>query len=470
MSEILVKRGFILTMNPKKPAIEDGALVVEGGKITDIGESERITKECTADIVIDAQGKVVMPGMVNGHDHFEQSFMKGFVRVYPENTPKWVKEFKIPMTREMNREDYYFSSMISCLEMIRSGITAGVNSICQQDMKKLRAFGLAEASRAVAESGVRALMAVSPADRFEPQDYLLSIDEAVDLVKWSISSWNGKADGRQKVWGGVGGVFSSTPKLWHAVKDVSDRYGEGFHTHIASATTGEVEEAYRNGNLGNTVTGAHCVWLTPRDVEIMAKTGVRAVHCPTYKLSYSIDSQVDGFGDGIAPVTRMVEAGVTTGLGTDGCMGDTRDMFREMRNLAFTQHYKMRDKNLFPPAKLLEMATIECAKTLSWESEIGSLELGKSADFVVINRNKPNMVPWTNPLASLVYLAGGSDVETVVVNGKILLEEGTIKTVDEERILSRAQDAATRLIERSGFEDLMKKGYEPWWPYTRFPS
>jgi 5-methylthioadenosine/S-adenosylhomocysteine deaminase len=470
VSDIIVRNGFIVTMGPKQPVIKDGALVIEDGRIADIGESVRIVKEYKADVVFDAEGKVVMPGLINGHDHFEQSFMKGFVRVYPENTPTWVKEFKIPMTRVMDRDDYYYSSMVSCLEMIRSGITAGANSICQQDTEKVKGFGLAESSRAVSESGVRAVMSVCPADRFEPPDYLLSIPEAADLVDWSIANWDGKAQGRERVWGGVGGVFSATPKLWHAVKEVSDGHGVGFHTHIASAVTGEVEEAYRSGNLGNTVTGAHCVWLTSDEIEMMSKTGVRAVHCPTYKLSYSIDSKVEGFGDGIAPITEMVEAGIPTGLGSDGCMGDTRDMFREMRNLAFTQHYKMRDKNLFPPAKLLEMATIECARTMSWDSEIGSLEAGKSADLIIINRDKPNMVPWTNPLASLVYLVGGSDVETVIVKGKVLLEGGEIRTVDEGRILKRAQAAASRLIERSGLGELTKRGFEPWWSSTRLPT
>jgi 5-methylthioadenosine/S-adenosylhomocysteine deaminase len=470
MSDIIVKNGFVVTMDPKRPILVEGAIAVEDGRIADIGESNQITKQHTANLVFDAQGKVVMPGMINGHDHFEQSFMKGFVRVYPETTPKWVKEFKIPITREMNQEDYYLSSMISCLEMIRSGITAGVNSICQHDMKKLKGFGLAQASKAVEESGVRAVMPVSPADRFEPPDYLLSVEEAVDLVEWSISNWDRKAQGRERVWGGVGGVFSSTPKLWHAVKEVSDRHGVGFHTHIASAATGEVEEAYNNGNLGNSVTGAHCVWLSPREVEMMAKAGVRVVHCPTYKLSYAVDSQVERFGDGIAPITQMAEAGIPIGLGSDGCMGDTRDMFREMRNLAFTQHYKMRDKNLFPPAKLLAMATIDCARTMSWESEIGSLEVGKAADIIIINKDKPNMVPWTNPLASLVYLVGGSDVETVIVDGKVLLNAGEVKTVDEGRVLKQAQSVAARLIERAGFEKLMKKGYDPWWPGIRLPN
>ncbi len=470
MSDIILKNGFIVTMDQQRPILEEGAIAVEDGKIIDIGETARIAKEHTADKIIDARGKVVMPGMINGHDHFEQSFMKGFVRVYPEATPRWIKDFKIPLTREMGPDDYYLSSMIACLEMIRSGITAGVNSICQQNMKKVREYGLAEASRAVDESGVRAIMAVSPADRFEPPDYLLTLSEGVDLVEWAISNWDGRAQGRVRIWGGVGGVFSATPKFWHSVKEVSDRHGVGFHTHIASAMTGEVEEAHANGNLGDTVTGAHCVWLGPREIEMMAKAGVRAVHCPTYKLGYSIDSKVEKFGDGIAPITQMADAGITVGLGTDGCMGDTRDMFREMRNLAFTQHYKIRDKSLFPPAKLLEMATVSCAKTMSWDSEIGSLEIGKSADFVVIDSNKPNMVPWTNPLASLVYLVGGSDVETVVAGGRILLEGGVVRTVDEMQILKRAQIAASKLIERSGLEGLLKLGCDPWWPHLRLPE
>ena len=462
MSSILIRNGCIFTMDERRRYLPHGAVLVEGSRIVDVGETDRIRKEHSADIVIDASNKIVMPGLINGHDHYEQTFMKGLLRTYTERTPQWVKEFKIPLTKEMRAEDYYYSNMIACLEMIRSGITCGVNSICQQDPKKVRAFGLDKSVQAVEESGVRTLIPVSAADRFEPSEFLLSPDEAVDLVDWAITRWNGKAEDRIRVCTSVAGVFSTTPNLWRAMKNLAEERGVILHTHVASATTGEVEEAYVNNNLGPMITGAHCVWLSERDIEIIAKTGMKAVHCPTYKLSYSIDSKVDKFGDAIAPIADMLRKGITVGLGTDGCMGDTHDMFREMRNLAFTQQYKMQDKTLFPPTKLLEMTTVDCARTLSWQDQIGSLEPGKRADIVIIDPNHPNMIPWTNPAACLVYLASGSDVETVIIDGKIVMENRMIQTVKEKEVFQRAQSAAEDLIKRAGLEHLMSRGLDPW--------
>jgi 5-methylthioadenosine/S-adenosylhomocysteine deaminase len=246
------------------------------------------------------------------------------------------------------------------------------------------------------------------------------------------------------------------------MKKLAEEHHLGLHVHVASVSTGEIEEAHANNNLGYAITGAHCVWLGDREVETMAKTGMKAVHCPTYKLSYSADSKVTKFGDGIAPISDMVAKGITTGLGTDGCMGDTHDMFREMRNLAFTQHYKMRDKTLFPPTKLLEMVTIDCAKTLSWHDQIGSIEPGKRADIIIVDSNQANTVPWTNPAACLVYLASGLDVETVIIEGKIIMKDRRIDTVDQAEVLDKAQSAAEALIERAGFEDLVSHGFDPW--------
>lgn len=458
MNDLIVTNGSVFTLDNAVPYLSPGAIVIDDGRIVAVGSADDIRKEYSGDVVIDAHGKVIMPGLINGHDHFEQTFMKGLVRLYPRTTLRWIKDFKIPLTREMGPDDYYYSSMIACLEMIRSGITCGLNSICQQDPKKVRAFGLDKAASAVLESGVRTLISVSAADRLEPPDFLLSPKEAVDLVDWSISRWNGMADGRIRVWTGLGHIRSSTPELWRYMRTLAEERDVGLHVHIGSISPGEVEEAHTQGNLSSRITGAHCVSLSGREIEIMAKTGMKAVHCPTYKLGYSIDGEVSKFGDGIAPITDMVANGVTTGLGTDGCMGDTHDMFREMRNLAFTQHYKMRDKTIFPPPKLLEMATLDCAATMSWQSEIGSIEPGKKADIIIVDNTQASSIPWTNPVACLVYLTSGSDVETVIVDGNVVMENRQIRTVDEAQMLQKAQSAAERLIDRAGFRDLVNRG------------
>lgn len=457
MTNLLVVNAEIFTLDSARPYIEEGAIAIEGNTIVAVGKSTEVKSQYKADMVIDAKRKVLMPGLVNGHDHFEQSFMKGLVRVYPETTARWIKEFKIPLAREFRAEDYYYSNLISCLEMIHNGVTCGVNSVCQQDPKKTRAFGLEQTVRAAEETGVRELVAVAAADKFEPDDFLLSPDEASSYVDWAIAKWNHTSNDRIRVWTGLGLAVSTSPTLWKEMRGLAEERRVGLHMHIGSVGTGEIEAANQQGNLGPQITGAHCVWLTDHEIELMAKAGVKAVHCPTYKLSYSIDSKVSGFGDGIAPITQMVRAGVTTGLGSDGCMGDTKDLFREMRNLAFTQHYKMRDKTLFPPTQLLQMATTDCAKTMDWQDEIGSIKVGKKADLIVVDKHTANATPWANPSASLVYLVDGHDVETVIIDGKVVMKERRVVSIDEEKVMAKANGLTVDLVKRAGMESLLSE-------------
>ncbi len=450
-------------MDGKRRNFDDGAIVIDENRIAAVGKSKHLVKEYKADRVIDAKNMIVMPGLINGHDHYEQTFFKGWVRLFPGTTSEWIRKFKMPLTKEMTPADYYYSGLLACMEMIKTGTTCGVNSICQQDPKKVHKFGADNAAKAIEKSGVRSVMAVGASDgRFELPQFLVDAKYGVKLVEDIHKKWHGKANGRIRVWAGPAGLFSVSSEMFSELKSLAERYNVGVHTHMASFETGEAEKAYKAGLLGNNVTGAHCVWLTEREIQYMANAGTKAVHNPTYKLSYAVDSKVDKFGDGIAPVADMMKAGVTVGVGTDGCMGDTHDLFKEMRCLAFVQHYKMLDKTLMPPTKLLEMATIDCAKTMLWEKEIGSIEVGKKADIIIVEKNKPSSIPWTNVPASLVYLTSGHDVNTNIINGQIVMENKELKTVDEEENLRKAQKAAEALIERAGFEPLMEKGFKPW--------
>jgi len=462
MSDILIKNGFLLTMDERRTYFEDGAIAVNGNRIAAVGKTAEVTREHDADRVVDAKNMIVMPGLINGHDHYEQTFFKGLTRLFLDTTPAWVKEFKIPLTREMNTDDYYYSSLLACIEMIKTGTTCAVNSVCQQDPEKIRRFGVDKAVKAIADSGARTVVAVGASDRFEPPDFLVSPDEGVRLAEDAIRKWHNKADDRVRVWAGPAGTFSVSTQMFSAFKDLARKYAVGVHTHLASAARGEAKKAYDFGLLGSNVTGAHCVWLDSEEIDCLAQTDTKAVHCPTYKLGYAIDSPVERYGDGIAPIVDMMKAGITVGLGTDGCMGNTHDLFKEMRCLASIQHYKMIDKTLLPPTKLLEMVTRDCAKTLLWNDEIGSIEVGKKADIILIDIKKPHMVPWTNPPACLVYLASGFDVDTVIIDGKVVMEHRELKTIDETKAIEKAQQLAQELIERAGFGHMVEKGFKPW--------
>ncbi len=450
---LLIENAEILTMEPGMKPFK-GCLLIEDNKIKKI--SKNINKKYySIDKIIDAEGKLVMPGLINGHNHFEQSFILGTTRLFPGGTSSWIKEFKIPITKAMDRDDYYYSNILTAIQLIKNGVTTSMNSICQQSPDKIMEYGIKEAARAVEESGIRSILAIGPADKFEPEEFLVDSSRASDIIETSIQEWNHEANDRIRVWAGPAGIFSATEELWRVIKDIVDKYNVGIHTHIASFEKGEILKARKYGFLGPNLTGAHCVWLSPEEIKIMAESGMKVVHNPVYKLSYSIDSEVKKFGDGIAPILELVENNVTVGLGQDGGMGDTQDLFKEMRCLAFTQEYRAQDKTIFPPNKLLKMVTIENAKTMLWEEEIGSLKEGKKADLIIINNSNTNFYPKTHLLSNLVYQGGGYDVETVIINGKIVMEDRQIKTVNEKDILRKSNIKANNLLKRAGFEEYL---------------
>jgi 5-methylthioadenosine/S-adenosylhomocysteine deaminase len=445
----------------------DGAILIEGDRFRHVCPTSELDQ--SADREIDAGGKVVLPGLINGHNHHEQSFMKAITRVYPGTTYEWIHDVKIPLTREMDADDYYLSNMLTCIELLQSGVTCSVNHICQQDPAKLAEFGIEESVRSVLESGIRSVVPIGVADVFEPDDFLATPEEFRDLVADAIDRWHRKDD-RVRIWPGPAGVFSATEELWRTAETFADGETIGIYTHLASAERGEVETVREYGLLREDFVGAHCVWLDQEDIETMAEAGIKAVHNPTYKLSYSVDSEVDSFGDGIAPMAELKQQGGTVGVGQDGCMGDTQDLFKELRNFAFTQQYRYRDKSLFPPTTLLAMATVENARALLWDDEIGSIEPGKKADLVVVDLDGVKFDPVLNVPANVVYQATADDVDSVLVGGEVVLRDGELTTVDETALRERAQRAAEDLLERAGLSVLKEKGFRPWTEETRLPS
>lgn len=466
MATTLIKNVMLLTVSRDELVHKfypSGEIRIRDDIIEEIG----VNVSRDADRVLDGRGKLAMPGLVNGHNHFEQSFMTATVRLYPGSTLQWIQNFKIPMTTLMERDDYYLSAMLMCLHMIRSGVTSSINHICQQSVDKLISYGVDETIRAISESGVRSVVPIGLAAKNEPECCIVDAETYEELLQsWYLRS-NNAADGRVRIWPGPTGFMTATPEMWEVARRFSSEHSCGIHTHLAgfpsdAVQKSEIEQALEVGVLGPNFTGAHCVWLDAADIRNMAEHDAKVVHSPTYKLSYSLDAEAERFGDGIAPIAELEQAGCIVGLGQDGCMGDTQDMFKEMRTLAFTQHYRYRDKTLFPPSKLIEMATIDCAKTMMWDDEIGSLEPGKKADLILVDLDDPKFVPRINLLANIAYQAGPENVDTVIINGDVVMEGRRILTFDEIAIAREAQNAASALINRAGLGDLKDRSFDPW--------
>ncbi|TVR05635.1 MAG: hypothetical protein EA403_01920 [Spirochaetaceae bacterium] len=461
MSSIIIKDVAIITVSQggDTPSfVERGVIRIDGDRITAVGRC----KNLNADTVIDGSGMLAMPGLLNGHNHFEQTFMAGVVRLFPGTTADWIQNFKIPMTLRMEAEDYYYSAMLAAVQMIKSGVTCSVNHICQQSADRLLRFGINEAFRAVGESGIRCLAPIGLAGKNEPDEFIVSAARFEELLEAWHEQGDGSFNGRLRVWAGPTGFYSSTEPMWEVAKRFAAKHNGGIHTHLATFERGDVDQAEAVGVLGERFVGAHSVWLDAHDVRRLGESQSCIVHNPTYKLGYSVDSDVTGFGDGIAPIADLCAGGCMVGLGQDGCMGDTQDMFKEMRMLAYTQHYRYRDKEIFPPSKLIEMATIDSARTMRWSDEIGSLEPGKKADLILLDVRDPKFTPWLNIPANIVYQANAENVDTVIIDGEIVMRQRKITRFDERVVLEGAQRAATSLLERSGLGHLATAGFIPW--------
>ena len=468
MEDILIKHALILTMDPQRRTIEDGAIVLGHDRIVAVGNTKEIERKYEASRILDAQHMICMPGLINGHNHYEQSFFKGFTRVYTGDVFDWIRNFKTALTRVMNANDYYLANLLACVELIRFGVTCSVNHVCQHRPESLREFGIENIMRAILDSGIKTevVIGVSDVPEIEAEDFVTSTKSGLQLLETTIRNWHNKADGRIHVWTGPFILKAASVEFWHQINDLSNQSGTGIHTHVNG--NGEMVTADELGLLSQSFTAAHCQNLNSQEIRLLYEKHANVVHSPTYILPYATSWPTDNFGDGIAPITDLLETGVTVGIGTDGCLGDTQDMFREMRNIAYQQHYKTGDKKTMPPSKLLEMVTIDNAKTLRWQEEIGSIEVGKKGDIILANMQNPYMVPWINTPASVVYLMSGYDVRTVIVDGKILMENGNIINIDIDELLQEAQAAASKLIERAGLKSLKEKGFKPWNSCERF--
>lgn len=274
-------------------------------------------------------------------------------------------------------------------------------------------------------------------------------DKIVRYAEQAVEKWHNIEDGRIRVMLCPSTILDVTPQLLQEVRRLADLHKVNISMHL-SETKFEVEYALKHyglteakylekiGFLGSDVLAVHCVQLSEEDMQIFKKYDVKVSYNPISNLFLA---------SGIAPISRMVEQGLTIGLGTDSAASsNNQDMFELMKFAALLQNIKFEDPRALTASKVLKMATIDGAKTLGLETEIGSIELNKKADIIIINVREPRNVPLHDPISNLVYCANGGDVDTVVVDGKILMENRTIKTVEETRILRSAQKVSEDLI------------------------
>jgi len=442
----LIQNGTIITMHNQK-IIRQGAIAIEDKNIIDVGKNRDLKRKYgTGYEKIDAKDKVVIPGLINTHQHAAMSLLRGYADDIP--LQEWLEKWIWPIEKHMTPHDIYVGALLTATESIMSGTTT-VNTMYHYTPEENEA-------KAFAETGLRGVIGhvCFSWRKKEDKKALINLGE----------NWHDKANGLIRVSVDPHSPYTVDPEYMKELKEIKEelnqKYGSEktpiiWHTHIAETIDEQekIQKAFKIklkngvmtyldslGVLDKHVIAAHCVALTDRDITVMKKRNVKVSHNPISNLKLA---------SGISPVPRMLRKGVTVSLGTDSpCSNNTADMFETMKATALLHKGVNKNPTLTPAKQVLAMATIEGAKALSWENEIGSIEIGKKADLTIIDFNKPHLHPLYNEISHLVYAAKSADINTVIINGKIVMENGHPTTIKIEEIMEMAEKAKNSLLER----------------------
>ena len=437
---------YIMTLDPERRIIQDGSIIVEGQRILQVGKAAEL-ESVTADRVIDGSEMVVTPGFCNGHMHI--SYAHATRGVFPDNLGASYLPNVFKLQGEMTGEEEYYTSLLAITELLRYGTT------CFLDPGSTK--HLETCMKAYEESGCRIIVGWHVADRPNPLNLpVSSTSEAISMMGQTIQSFDNRLDGRMRAWAMPFSPSFSTEELLLGAKELADRYGTGLTLHFNNSQQAVEASLSQHGKrpaeyledigvLGPSTLLAHSLGIDQREVDAMARTGPKAVMCPT--------AAIKG-GAGMtktALLPELLRAGVTVGLGTDA--GNNSNLVETMRSMYLAAVlYKdgREDVEMIPAETALEMATIKGAEALGLGDDIGSIEPGKKADLVLFDTKRPEWRTIFNPVNNLVYNADGRSVHTVIVDGKVVVENHEPLFVDQWELIQRVQKLGEGLLARTG--------------------
>lgn len=437
---IHIRNTTILTMNQEEaPFIGD--IVIHNDRIEHVIHADQQSTDVTIsqlaeqdDIqLIDGTGKVTMPGLINAHQHTPMNLLKGFSDDL--KLMDWLEKKMFPAEARMTPEDIYWGSQLSMAEMIRSGTTTFADMYMHMN----------QIAQAVDEVGMRASLTRGLV--FHDDDQGVRIREAIELVE----NWHGQAEGRITTMFGPHAPYTCPPEPLQEVIRLAKQYELPIHIHLAETKEEVVtmreryqqtptQYLYELGLFEHLhVMLAHSVHLNKRDIQYLKGMRGGVIHNPISNLK---------LGCGIAPIIELKQQGITVGLGTDGAgSATTLDMFQEIKAATWLQKLDYGDPTVLPAYQSLQMATIESAKLLAIDHETGTLEVGKKADMILIDLHRPHLQPVHDIVALLAYSANGADVDTTIVNGKILMRDRQLLTLDEQEVIRQGNRRAKRIVE-----------------------
>lgn len=438
---ILIKNGIVVTMDERN-SIVDGDVLIRDGRIDEIAPEIK----AQVDETIDAGGCAVLPGFVQTHIHLCQTLFRGAADDL--SLIDWLKKRVWPMEAAHTPESIRASAQLGIAELIKGGTT------CALTMETVN--HTEEVLQVVEQTGFRATVGKCMMDKGDEVPTALqeqtraSIDESIGL----IDKWHGHAQGRIRCCFAPRFAISCTSELLQEVAGLARQRGVMIHTHssenkteceIVESETGRRNVTYLDsiGISGPHVMLAHCIHLDTQEMDILARTATNVSHCPSSNLK---------LGSGLARVAEMLARKISVSLGADGAACNNRlDMFTEMRTAALLQKLA-HGPEILPATTALQMATIDGARALGLASEIGSLEAGKRADLIVVDLNKTHTSPRAEVVSALVYAAQATDVRSTIIDGRLLMRDRQLLTLDEARVIEDANREARELAGRAGIQ------------------
>ncbi len=428
--DILITGGTVVTLDEQDTKFVPGALAVDGDAIIAVGENEEILESFQGRERIDVPGSIIMPGLVNAHTHAAMTCFRGIAD--DMELMDWLNRYIFPAEAgNVNPELAYWGSLLACAEMIKSGTTTFSDMYIFEQ----------ETAKAAKQAGMRCLIGEVLFDF--PSPSFNTPEEGLAYTERLILTW--ADDPLVNIMVEPHALYTCSPDLLRASKILADRYRVPLATHFLEnkSEAKQLEEKFgmrataflmERGILDERFIAFHGVMMEEEDMRIFADHGCKVVHNPESNMKLA---------SGVAPVSAMRKQGIIVGLGTDGCASNNDlDMFQEMDTAAKLGKAALLDPTVMPARTVLRMATCEGAKTLGMDTLVGTLEPGKKADICIIDMDKPHLTPLYDEYSHLVYTVGGADVETVIINGKLVMKNRRLLTIDEEEAMRRVRAIA----------------------------
>lgn len=433
---ILIKNIDMITCDPEAGVIKNGNIGIRDNRVAFVNAQDEQLRSFKADRIIYGKHRLALPGLVNAHTHCAMTLLRNSADDL--DLQEWLFKKILPVEELMTEDDIYWGTMLGIAEMLKSGTTLFADMYLHMD----------QVARAVEETGIKANLSRSPASihKNESDDCVIG-DEAWGCYDY-YNKWNRSADGRIKVYVEIHSTYLYEENSLRNAAKMAKSCGTGIHIHINETAAeydlsmkkygmNSIEVCREYGIFDVPVIAAHCVHMSDNDIKVVKDMNVNVVHNPTSNLK---------LGSGIARISDMLENGVSVSLGTDGAASNNNlNMFEEMHIAALMHKGVSRNPQLLAAPQILDMATSKGAQALGFGSETGCIRAGMKADLILLDTDKPHFYPVNNAVSAVVYSAQGSDVDTVIVDGRILMEGRSLKSIDEELVKHKVNEIARRL-------------------------